>query len=143
MCPVRSVTYVSGRSPRFTPISSFLSCRRALRVCLRGRTGAEVHFWSLARAFGGSEISVVSLEACPSGEETVREDLQVGVVVLQSVVVTLTLGRDTIFGSSEFVLQAKEFFVRLQLRVILGDYEQAAEGSIELVVGGNLFLRRA
>ena len=45
----------------------------------------------------------------------------------------------TRFG--EFILQAKEILVRLQLRIVLDYKQQAAEGSIQLAVGGNLFLR--
>src|SRR5690242_10021521 len=54
----------------------------------RGWTG-EVHLWRLARSFGCRKIRVVDLEACPACKDVVGELLDVGVVILQDVVIAL------------------------------------------------------
>src|SRR5581483_3004946 len=46
-------------------------------------------------------------------------------------------------GSGEFVLQAKEVFVRLEVRIVLHHSQQAAEGSVEALVGRDLVLGSA
>src|ERR1039458_6415677 len=93
----------------------------------RLRGGREVHFWHLARSFGRCEVCVVRLEASPSRKNAVRKLLHVGVVVLQGVVIALAFDGDAVLGACEFVLQAQKVFVRLQLRIIFHDQQQAAD----------------
>src|SRR6266550_1729602 len=56
-----------------------------------------------------------------------REAPDVGVVAVHGLVVVLARDRDAILRSLELVLQRAEVLVGLELRVILGDGEQAAE----------------
>src|ERR1035441_5148835 len=86
------------------------------------------------------QVCVVRLEAGPSRKNAVRKLLHVGVVVLQGVVIALAFDGDAVLGACEFVLQAQKVFVRLQLRIIFHDQQQAADRSIELSVGGDLLL---
>src|SRR4029077_17468759 len=112
--------------------------RRGLRRRLRGRArGGEIHLGNLARFFRGSKIRFVRFETSPTRINVVGKLLHIGVVVLQRVVVTLALDRDAVFRSRQLVLQAQEVLIRLQLRVVLDHDEQAADGPVQLLVGGD------
>lgn len=99
-----------------------LSGRRWLRagLCRRARK-RKVHFRHLARPLRGDEICLVRLEAGSSGENVVRELLDVCAVVLQGVVIAFPLHRNPVFGPGKFILQPQEILIRLQLPIVLDD----------------------
>lgn len=83
------------------------------------------------------EVGVVAFVAGPGGEEAVRKLEDVGVIDLDRVVVTFPGDGDAIFGAGEFVLQAEEIFVGFELRIVFDDGQEAADGAVELAVGGD------
>ena len=97
----------------------------------------ELYFGHFPPSLRGDEIGIVRLEARPSSENVVRKQSDVGIVVLQCVVVAAPLHRDAVFGARQFILQMQEVFVRVELRIILGDGQQAAERAVELAVSGD------
>ena len=70
------------------------------------RARPEVDFGRLARAFIGLEIGVVAGEACHAGNQAVRKQRDVGVVVLDGLVVAPPLDRNAVLRAGEFILQA-------------------------------------
>src|ERR1700676_4293731 len=97
-----------------------LPLARRLRFCRSGRRSLrwrrsvlflEVNFWNLPRAFVGLEVGVVSGKSAHTCNYVVREERNIGVVVLQRLVIATPLHRDAVFGASEFVLQTQEVFV--------------------------------
>src|SRR5439155_19560436 len=64
-----------------------------------------------------------------------REALDERVQRLHLVVVELTGERDLGFRSRELLLEGQEVLVGLQLRIVLGDGDQAADAGGELVLG--------
>src|SRR5579864_1505649 len=64
------------------------------------------------------------------------------VVLADAVVVPHPLRRKAVFGACQLVLEAHELGVRLQLRIVLRDDEQAAEGARLRVGSRNLVLGR-
>jgi hypothetical protein len=62
---------------------------------------------------------------------------------LKPAVVTFALDRDAVFGSRQLILQAQEVFIRFQLRIVLHDHKQAANCTVQLLIGGDLVRRRA
>src|ERR1035441_5898503 len=113
-----------------------LLCGR--RCSLRGRV--EVHLGSLPRTLFRLEVCIVAGEARQAGYDVVGEQPNVGVVVLQGIVVPLTLDGDTVLGAGQLVLQAQEVFVGAQLRIVLDHHHQASQCGVELAVGGDLVL---
>ena len=65
-----------------------------------------------------------------------------GVVLLHALVVAHAFDRDPVLGARQLVHQPVELFVRPQLRVVLDDGQQAAEGARLLVGRLDRFLRR-
>src|ERR1700688_1968097 len=127
-----------------SPNSRQLLSGRRLRGCLRSwRARREIYLRHLPCSFRRGEVSVIRLESRPSRENVVRKLLDVGVVVLQRVVITLALDRDPVLGAREFVLQAQEILIGPQLRIILHDQQQSAERSVQLPIGRDLFLWRS
>src|SRR5262249_12805336 len=53
------------------------------------------------------------------------------------------LDGNAVLRASQFILQPQEVFVRLQLRIVLYDEQQAAQSAIQLAIGGDLLLRSA
>src|SRR5208282_457575 len=102
--------------------------------------GGEVYLRDFARSWGRFEVGFIGFESGYTSEEAVGELLDVGVVILQGVVVALPFDSDAVLGAGEFVLQSEEVFVGFQLRIILDDHKQAAECSIELAVGSDFLL---
>src|SRR5262245_53025932 len=113
-----------------------LTCRSRLRTRWRrrGRWAGEVQLGRGARSIGRLEVRVIGFESWPSREQAVRELLDVGVVVLEGIVVALALDSDAILGAGKFILQAHEIFVGFQLRIVLDDEKKPAECAIELPV---------
>ena len=72
-----------------------------------------------------------------------RKQRDVRVVVLDGFVVAPPFHGDTVFRAGQFVLQAQEIFVGLQLRIIFDQREQTAQCSVELAVRGDFLLWRA
>jgi hypothetical protein len=97
----------------------------------------EVDFGDFAARGGGLEVGVVAFIAGPGGEEAVGELADVGVIGLDGVVVVFAGDGDAIFGAGEFVLQAEEILVGLELGIVFDDGEEAADGAVELAVGGD------
>ena len=91
---------------------------KALRLCgsrdgrgCGGWRGAEIDFGDFAGAGFGFEVGVVAGEAAEASDEAVREERDVGVVVLHGFVVATAFDGDAIFGAGEFVLEAEEILV--------------------------------
>src|SRR5437763_1243167 len=80
--------------------------RSRCRGTLRRRFGPEIHLGHLSRSLGRLKISLIWFETRKSGNQIVGELEQVGVVVLQRIVVSLALDRDSVLGSRQFILQA-------------------------------------
>src|SRR5208282_3432661 len=94
---------------------------RRLRICLRSgcTRDREVYLRSYARSFRSFEVSFVRLKSRDFCEKVVGELLHVSVVVAQSIVVAFALDRYAILRAREFILQAKEILIGLQLRIVL------------------------
>src|SRR5689334_16565327 len=109
-----------------------LTSRSRLRGRRRGCRARcrEVYFRRYARSLRRLEVSVIPLESSPSGEDVSRELLHVRVVVLQRVVVPLALDGDPILSARQFILQPQEIFVRLQLRIVFYDEQQATQSAV-------------
>src|SRR5208282_1905634 len=129
----RSVAATRFDDKNESPVLRMRGCRSWSRRG-RGFVVVEVHFGGLARAFLGLEIGVVAREASETGNQTVREQGNVGVVVLNRIVVALALHSDTVFRAGQFILQAHEIFVRFQLRVVFHDDHQPAQCGVQLSV---------
>jgi len=97
----------------------------------------EVDFGDFAAGGARLEVGVVAFVAGPGGEDAVGELEDVGVIGLDGVVVVFAGDGNAVFGAGEFVLEAKKIFVGFQLRVVFDDGEKAADGAVELPVGGD------
>src|SRR2546425_9747495 len=84
------------------------------------RLELEVRAWPLAEQFSRQHL---------------REAPDIGVVAVHCLVVVLPRDRDAVLRPLELVLQRAEVLVGLELRVVLGDGEQAAERGRQLPVG--------
>src|SRR5438067_6930858 len=84
---------------------------------------SEIYFRHDPRRLRCFKVRVVWFEAHAGREQAVGELLDVSVVIAQSAIVALALNRDAVFGSGEFILQAQEIFVGLQLRIVLDDQQ--------------------
>src|SRR5262245_44702894 len=82
-----------------------------------GRLLAEVHLWQLSRLRGNFPVWMF-LEPEHFRGHVGREPPALSVIRLHGLVVTHTGDRQTIFGSRQFILQAHELRVGLQLRVV-------------------------
>ena len=69
---------------------------------------AEIHFGSLARTLGSGEVVIIPLESRPPGKDVVGEKADVGVVILDGLVIPAAFDGDAVFGSGQFVLQEPE-----------------------------------
>src|SRR5438128_4564595 len=67
------------------------------------------------------------MEAEHAADHVGRECLQGCVVLRHHVVVMLTRETDPVFGRFQFLLQAHEVLIRLEIRISLGDGEQALQ----------------
>src|SRR5260370_32642054 len=101
----------------------------------------EIDLRHLARRSFGFEVRVVTRKAEQPRSDVLGEEIDIGVVALNRFVIFSALLRDTVFSTRELILESQEVFVRLQLRIVLDDHQQAAERSIEFRVRVNLFLR--
>src|SRR6202034_1145239 len=103
---IPQIPYATAHYP-FQPDAFLQSCtfalprRRWLRIRRRSRRAGirKIHLGNLARALGCREISFVRFETRPASKNTVRELLNVGVVVLQCVVVPLAFDGNPILGA--------------------------------------------
>ena len=102
-----------------------------------GRRWGNWRLGDFAARGAGLEVGVVAFVAGPAGEEAVGEEADVGVIGLDGIVVMFAIDGDAIFGAGEFVLEAEEVSVGFELRIIFDDCEQAADGAVELSVGGD------
>src|ERR1700686_722170 len=75
------------------------------------RLGVEVDLWNLPRRLCRLKVGWVLFIASPSRIEAVRELKHIGVVILERVVVSLAFDSDTIFGSSQLILETQEIFI--------------------------------
>ena len=68
------------------------------RACSGGLRlrGWELDFRCFARSFGGLEVIVVAFEAGPSREDVVGEQANVGVVLLNGIVIALAFDGDAV-----------------------------------------------
>src|SRR5712692_1296797 len=103
----------------------------------------ELHLGGLTGGRRGCEISLVTLEAGPTGEQAVGEQADKGVVVRQSFVVAPPLGGNAVFCACQLILQAQKILVGLELRVVFDDHQQATQRAVELIIGGDALGRRA
>ncbi len=74
-------------------------------------------------------------------DDVLGEELQLGVVVLNGLVVDAARLQDPVFGAFQLELQALEVLIGLEIGVVLHDNEQAAEGAVDAIVGGDLVFR--
>src|SRR5579863_4510171 len=108
---------VIGSMQNVTPSEHILAAclpRRCWSRLLRRR--AEIHFRSFACSFGSFEVGVVASESRKARDDVVWEQADVGVVVLQGLVVATAFDGYPVFCARQLVLQAQEIFIRLQLR---------------------------
>jgi low affinity Fe/Cu permease len=108
-----------------------------------GLTAGKIHLWRLPRALTGSKVSLIPFEArhiCPN---TVGELANKSVVVLESLVVPLSLYRDSVFCSRKLVLKPHEVLVRTKLGIVLDNGQKSSNRTIQLLVGCDLFGRVA
>src|SRR5713226_1122133 len=103
----------------------------------------ELHLGGLTGGRRSCEISLVTLEAGPTGEHAVWEQADIGVVVLQGFVVAPPLDGDAVFCACQLVLQAQKILVGLELRVVLDDHQQATQRAVERIISGDPVSRRA
>src|ERR1700679_2246255 len=85
---------------------------------------------------------LVSLEAEHSSPDAIGKGTNVGVVIAQYGVIACARDLDAVFRSGNFILQAHELLVRLELRIVFRKRKKATKSSVQRVVGGNLILRR-
>ena len=88
-----------------------LMCR--LRCGLRGRCrfyAGEINFRRSPGAFTRGKVRIIALESSHAGPQAIREQADEGVVILQSVIVTLAFDGYPVLGSSQLILQAAENF---------------------------------
>src|SRR6266446_48560 len=109
---------------------------------LRGRRWSflvfEIDLGSLPGPLVCLEVCVIPGKAAHARHQVVREKREISIVVLQRLVVTAPLHRDSILGARQLVLQPQKVFVGFQLRIIFNHNQQAPESRIEPLVGGNL-----
>src|SRR5215469_14643762 len=99
-----------GRSGRIRPLLPHaLAGWGRLRRRLRWRR--EIHLGCLPRCFRCYEVGVIWFETRPTGKDVLRELLNVGVVILQCIVVALALDGNAVLGPGEFVLQTQEILI--------------------------------
>src|SRR5690242_11884581 len=79
----------------------------------------KLYFGRLARRLRSLEISVIAVESGPGGEDIVRKNAEVSIVILQDLIIAAALDRNAVLGAGEFVLKAQKVFVGFQLGVIL------------------------
>src|ERR1700730_4167888 len=87
----------------------------------------EIDLGSLTRAGLGFEVRVVTRKSGQAGDDVVGKQRDVGVVVLQDLIVVTTLDGDAIFRACQFILQAHKIFIGFELRIILDDHQQTPE----------------
>src|SRR5713226_4372149 len=78
--------------------------------------GREFDLGNLAGGLGCFKVIVVAVESCPAGEQAVRKQADIRVVVLNRLVVAPPLDGDAVLRTGELVLQAKKVLVGLELR---------------------------
>jgi hypothetical protein len=81
------------------------------------------------------EVLIPIAEACNAGPYAVGKLPDEDVVVFQRLVVPLAFYCNAIFRPCKFVCQAHELVVTLEVRVLLLQAEEGAEGDVELGVG--------
>ena len=74
------------------------------RSWLRRRRTTEIYLWCLARTLLSLEIGIVAREARKTGYDIIREQTDVRVVVLHSLVIAAALNCDAILGSGQLIL---------------------------------------
>src|SRR6185369_4409739 len=112
--------------------------RTIVRVLRRARSCCWKKF-NLERDFGrfallgrlGRLQELRRTEAEGAGEEVVREGLALRVVFHHRIVERLARERHLVLGAGELLLQREHVLVRLQVRVGLGEREEAAERAAE------------
>src|SRR5437867_11320960 len=108
----------------FADICSYTkSLETTVRGCLSAYAGSELHLRHLGRTlFGLEELALGEVEH--SRDDHRRERLDLRVVLLDAVVVELARVRDPVLGRRQFLLQAQEVLIRLEVGVALGEREQ-------------------
>src|SRR5580698_6365203 len=99
-------------------------CRR-----WRGRRLAvvEIHLGRLSCPLFGLEVRIIPRESAEARYQTIREQRNIRVVVLDRIVIALALYGNAILGSRKFILQPLEILIGLQLWVVLHDHQQSAQ----------------
>ncbi len=92
-----------------------------------------------ASAEAGRIVVRVFLEAEYLRRDVGGEAAAQRVVLLQAVVVARPFGREPVLGACQFIHQARERRVRLELRVVLDDDEQTSQRAGFCVRGRNTF----
>src|ERR1700691_1486329 len=110
--------------------------------CHRSGCRAKICLRYLPRRFRGLEISWILFISRKARVEAVWKLQYISVVILQRIVVALTFDGNAVLGARQFILQAQEIFVRLQLRVILHHHQQPPQRVIQLPVGSDFIGRR-
>src|SRR2546421_8084592 len=99
------------------------------------RWGLELHLRDLTlRRLGELEV-LLRLEAEHPGEDVRRERLERRVVVADVSVVEAAREGDLVLGRCEIFGEVLELLDRLQLRIVLGDGEDRAQGTRQHVLG--------
>ena len=80
------------------------------------------------------EVLIPDMESCEVGPDAGGKLLHVGVVVLEGRVVPLTSDRDTILRPCKLIGQTHELLVALEVRILLLQAEEGAQGDVELGV---------
>src|SRR6185312_4719556 len=81
-------------------------------------------------------------EAQATGEQVVGEHLDLGVELPHSAVIEAARRLDLVLGVDQVGLEPEEVLARLQLRVRLGDGEDALQSRLHVVLGDGRLTRR-
>src|SRR5208337_1505531 len=104
---------------------------------------AEIHLGSLARSLGSNKVSIIPLESSPPGKDVIREKTDVGVVILDGLVIAAALDGDAVFGSGQLVLKGQEVLIGFEIGIVLDDGQQPAQGAIQLAIRSDPVCRRS
>jgi hypothetical protein len=103
---------------RATNEKPLASATRAASMRRRRRIG-EIHFGYLLGVRRRLEVVAILAKAHDTRDEVVGEKADIGVVILDRLVVPPPLHRDTVFRPLQLVLQFQKIFVGLELGIVL------------------------
>src|SRR5208337_426411 len=76
-------------------------------------------------------------------KDVIREKTDVGVVILDGLVIAAALDGDAVFGSGQLVLKGQEVLIGFEIGIVLDDGQQPAQGAIQLAIRSDPVCRRS